>query len=79
MTRIHKSATAAIVGLTALALLAGPSFAGGNHGTMNTGAPVQSGQGYGPGMMGRGQLRSDVDGKIVNEEFVLPAVHRRFR
>ena len=50
MRQIRTSAAAAIVGLGALALLATPSFAGGNHGAMNAGAPVQTtpmGQGQG--------------------------------
>ncbi len=61
MRQIRTSATAAIVGLAALALLATPSFAGGNHGAMTAGAPVQAApmgqgqnsQGWGqPGSMG---------------------------
>ena len=40
MRQIRTSATTAIVGLIAFALLATPSLAGGNHGAMNAGAPV---------------------------------------
>ncbi len=56
MRQIRTSATAAIVGLAALALLATPSFAGGNHGAMNGGAPVQTTpMGQGQGDQWRGQ------------------------
>ncbi len=56
MRQIRTSATAAIVGLAALALLATPSFAGGNHGAMNAGAPVQTTHmGQGQGDQWRGQ------------------------
>ena len=56
MRQIRTSATAAIVGLAALALLATPSFAGGNHGAMNAGAPVQTTpMGQGQGDQWRGQ------------------------
>jgi len=56
MRQIRTSATAAIVGLAALALLATPSFAGGSHGAMNAGAPVQTTpMGQGQGDQWRGQ------------------------
>ncbi len=56
MRQIRTSATAAIVGLAALVLLATPSLAGGNHGAMNTGAPVQTTHmGQGQGDQWRGQ------------------------
>ncbi len=56
MRQIRTSAMAAIVGLAALALLATPSLAGGNHGAMITGAPVQTTHmGQGQGDQGRGQ------------------------
>ncbi len=56
MRQIRTSATAAIVGLAALALLATPSFAGGNHGAMNAGTPVQTTpMGQGQGDQWRGQ------------------------
>ncbi len=56
MRQIRASAAAAIVGLAALALLATPSFAGGNHGAMTAGAPVQTTpMGQGQGDQWRGQ------------------------
>lgn len=75
MRQIRTSATAAIIGLAALALLATPGFAGGNHGAMNAGAPFQTtpmgpGQGgqvwgqspYPMGMMGPGMMGPGTDG-----------------
>ncbi len=75
MRQIRRSAAAAIVGLAALALLATPGFAGGNHGAMNAGAPVQTtpmGQGQGDqwrgqpgtqGMTGPGMMAPGMSGQ----------------
>jgi hypothetical protein len=75
MRQIRTSAAAAIAGLAVLALLATPSFAGGKHGAMNAGAPVQTthmGQGQGGaqtgqpcpmGMTGPGKMAPGMSGQ----------------
>ena len=41
MKQFRKSATATVIGLTAVALLAAPGFAAGNHNATKAGAPIQ--------------------------------------
>ncbi len=88
MRQIRTSAAAAIVGLGALALLATPSFAGGKHGAMNAGAPVQTtpmGQGQGDqwrgqpcpmGMTGPGKMAPGMSGQgmMAPQGMMLPGM-----
>ena len=68
MKQFRKSATATVIGLTAVALLAAPGFAAGNHNATKAGAPIQRvhmGQDQGGQWMGqRGPTGTDGHGMM---------------